>query len=564
MKIKFFYEIKEEDKISNYQIIDLIIKNRKISNVEEFLQPKNPFNISLFDFNDSFKTEFQKSLEILKKVKEKNQMVVVYTDYDADGVTGGAILWETLYYLGFRVMPYVPNRKTEGYGFSFVGIDKVVEKYNPALIISVDHGITKVKEIEYAKSKGLKIIITDHHLKGEIIPKADSIFHIPSVSGAGVSYFFSKEIFNNFQKKFDNCKYILQKNFLNDYLSLASIGTIADLVPLIGPSRSIVKYGLENFSKISRLGIKYILKEAKIENKKITPYEIAFIIAPRINAVGRLKDATDALRLLCTKKEERAKNLALYLGQKNRQRQNLVEKALAEAKKTLAFETKNFTFLPKIIFLSSENWEEGIIGIVAAKIVEEFYRPTLVLTKNNGFYKGSARSIPQFHITNFLRSLNKYLIDVGGHSQAAGFTLDVKNLFKFKKEVKKMAETILKEDVLKKEILVDLKIPISKINIKWVKILDQLQPFGIGNQQPIFFSEGKIINIKFLGKENKHLKIYLSDEKEKSILEFIGFNQGKNFKNFFRNQKINIVYHLEIDRWKGKEKVLGKIIHLGD
>jgi len=502
MKIKFFLEIKEEDKITSYQLVDLILKNRKIENVEEFLNPKNPLNIYLSDFNSSFKNEFQKSLAILKTVKEKNQMVVVYTDYDADGITGGAILWETLYLLGFRVMPYVPNRKTEGYGFSLFGIDNVIKKFNPALIISVDHGITKVKEVEYAKKKGIKIIITDHHLKGEILPKADAIFHIPPLSGAGVSYFFSKEIFRNFEKNVGSrhACLLLQNNFSGDYLALASIGTVADLVPLFGPSRSLVKYGLENFSKTRRIGIKYILKEAGIEDRKISPHEIGFIIAPRINAVGRLKDATDALRLLCTKKEERAKNLASYLGQKNKQRQGLVEKAVLEAKKILAFETKNFSFLPKIIILHSEEWEEGIIGLVAAKMVEEFCRPTIILTKNDGFYKGSARSIPSFHITNFLRNLKNYLLDVGGHAQAAGFTIEEKKLSQFKKEAEKLSKTILKETDLEKEIVVDLKLPISKINLKWVKLLEQLNPFGMGNPQPLFFSEGKIFDVKFLGK----------------------------------------------------------------
>jgi len=567
MKVKFLYEIKNDDKIGNYQIIDLLLKNRKIQNVEDFLEPKNPSNISLLDFNPSFKNEFEKAFKILKAIKEKNQMVVVYTDYDADGITGGAILWETLYYLGFKVMPYVPNRKKEGYGFSFIGINKVIEQFNPALIISVDHGITKVKEVEYAKKKGLKVIITDHHLKTDTLPKADAIFYIPSLSGAGVSYFFSKEIFKNFQLTIENKKILsfLKNNFLNDYLVFASIGTVADLVPLIGASRSIVKYGIESFLRCNRLGIRHVLKEAKIEGKKITPYDIGFIIAPRINAVGRLKDATDALRLLCTKKEERAKNLASYLGQKNKQRQNLVEKAVEEAKKILAKETKNFSTLPKIIILQSEKWEEGIIGLIAAKMTEEFYRPSLILTKNDGFYKGSARSIPQFHITNFLRSLKQYLVDVGGHSQAAGFTIEEKKIFQFKNEAQKLASKILKDKDLEKEIIVDLKLPLSKINLKWVKLLEKLQPFGIGNPFPTFFSEGKIKNIKFLGKNNQHLKIFITDNNENEVLELLAFNQGELFKNLFRNQKINVIYSLEVDNWGGKEKVFGKMISfLGD
>jgi len=566
MKIKFLYEIKDEEKIGNYQIIDIIIKNRKITNIEEFLNPKKPWEISLFDFDSKFIPQFNQALKLLKEVRERNQMVVVYTDYDADGITGGAILWETLYLLGFKVMPYVPNRKTEGYGFSIIGIDNVIKKFNPSLIISVDHGITKIKEIEYAKKKGLKIIITDHHLKGDSLPKADAIFHVPSLSGAGVSYFFSKEILKNLQSliKNKNIFFLLENNFLNDYLVFASIGTVADLVPLVGASRSIVKYGLESFLKTQRVGIRHILKEAGIKRKKITTYEIGFMIAPRINAVGRLKDAIDALRLLCTKKEERAKNLACYLGQKNKQRQNLVEEAVKEAKKILAYETKNFSSLPKIIILQSEKWEEGIIGLLAAKMVEEFFRPTLIFTKNDGFYKGSARSIPQFHITNFLRSLKKYLIDVGGHSQAAGLTIEDKKISQFKNEAQKLGEKILNEKDLEKELIVDLKLPLAKINIKWVKLLDQLTPYGIGNPQPTFLSSGKIINLKFLDKDNKHLKIFLTDEKEKSILEIIAFNQGQLFKNLFRNQKVNVIYSLEVDNWGGKEKVFGKLISWGD
>ena len=562
MRIKFNYEIKKEDKISNYQIIDILLKNRKIQNIDEFLKPKNPLDISLLDFSASFKNELAKTLRILTKIKEKNQMVVVYTDYDADGITGGAILWETLYFLGFKVMPYVPNRKTEGYGFSLTGINNVIEKFNPSLIISVDHGITKVREVEYAKEKGIKVIITDHHLKGEKIPKAEAIFHIPILSGAAVAYFFSKEIFKSFQEKINNKQTFskLENNFLNDYLVLASIGTVADLVPLIGPSRSIVKYGLENFLKTHRVGLKQILKEAGIERKKITPYDIGFIIAPRINSVGRLKDATDALRLLCTKKEERAKNLASYLETKNKLRQDLVKKAVKKAKEMVENDFNLLKKMPKIIILKSERWEEGIIGLIAAKMVEIFFRPTIILTKNGSFYKASARSIPNFDITTFLRKLKNFLVDVGGHNQAAGFTIEEKNILNFKKEALKLADQLIKDNDLENEVLVDLKIPIQKINLKWVKLLENLYPFGIGNPEPLFFSEVKIYNLRFVGKENQHLKIFIQDKNHPSTLELIAFNQADIFKNLYRNQIIKVIYTLSIDYWGGQEKVKGKLI----
>ncbi|MBI5122376.1 DHH family phosphoesterase, partial [Candidatus Roizmanbacteria bacterium] len=232
MKIIFKHEIKPDDNLTNEQIVAFLLKSRKIKNLDEFLKPTSPLSISLFDFDKKYVQSFKKILKLLKEIKEKNQMIVVYTDYDADGITGGAILWETLYLLGFKVMPYVPHRKLEGYGFSKAGLDNVKKEFNPVLIISVDHGITKVEEIEYATILGIKIIVTDHHLKGEKIPKkTEAIFHIPALSGSGVAYFFAKEIFNSFSPVQTHYSASLQNNFKTDYLALATIGTIADLVP---------------------------------------------------------------------------------------------------------------------------------------------------------------------------------------------------------------------------------------------------------------------------------------------------------------------------------------------
>ena len=478
-------------------------------------------------------------------------------------------------------MPYVPHRHREGYGFSVKGIDNVKKQFEPALIISVDHGITKIKEVDYAKKIGIKIIITDHHLKQEKIPKAEAIFHIPELSGSGVAYFFAKEIFaylNNqaggstsaVEEERSDGKTAkvkrLAENFLSDYLSLAAIGTVADLVPLVGPSRSIAKYGLEAFSKVKRYGLKHILKEAGIEGKKITPYEVGFMIAPRLNAVGRLEHAIDALRLLCTTDETRAKHLASQLSDKNRERQDLVKSSLEEAKKILLkmMSTKQAdlkTPAPKIIILTSKTWNEGIIGLIASKISEEFYRPTLVLTKTDGVYKGSARSIPGFDITSFIRSLNKknLLVDVGGHPQAAGFTLDENKLNLFVTTAINRLGKIIKDKDLEKKIEIDIKIPLSKISKKLAKELEKLAPFGVGNPRPTFFSQGELINAKIFGKNNEHLKIYLKD---KFVYEFISFNSASEFSHLSRGKIIEVIYRLEIDRWGGNERLRGIVQHL--
>ncbi len=573
MQINFKHELKLNDKLTNEQIVNLILKSRNIKNLDQFLNPPSPLTLTLNDFG-SYNQSFARVFKILKEIKEKNQMIVVYTDYDADGITGGAILWETLYLLGFNVMPYVPHRKLEGYGFSKIGIDNVKKQYDPALIISVDHGITKVEEVEYAKKLGIKIIVTDHHLKGEKIPKAESIFHIPALSGSGVAYFFAKEVFNSFQNVETIHELSLQKNFETDYLALAAIGTIADLVPLTGPSRSVVKYGLEAFPKVKRFGIKHILKQAGIEDKKITPYEVGYMIAPRINAIGRLEHAIDALRLLCTNDEKKARDLARKIGNVNIERQELVEKCVTEARKMLDVETRHALSLQKqkIIILVSNKWHEGIIGLIASKIAEEFYRPTLVLTKTDAGYKGSARSIPSFHITEFLQSLKKYLVGVGGHKQAAGFTLTYKQLDPFVTAVRDRSEKLITDKDLERKIEADLKIPISMIDLDLVKSLESLEPFGMGNPRPIFYSEGTLTGVQLLGKIQKHLKIWVSDSNDESSsvipakagiqsLELISFNNADKFRELSRGQKIQIVYNLDINEWNNKKTVQGKITH---
>jgi len=569
-QITFRDEIKLKDKLDYKTVLDLILKSRNIKNIDEFLTPPSPLTLTLEDFGP-YKKSFEKVIKILKDIKEKNQMIVVYTDYDADGITGGAVLWETLHLLGFKVRPYVPDRKKEGYGYSNLGIDNCIEQFNPGLIITVDHGITKIKEVEYAKSKKIRTIITDHHLKGDASPKAEAIFHIPALSGSGVAYFFAKEIFNSFSPVQTQNFASLQKNFQTDYLALTSIGTIADLVPLTGPSRSLVKYGLETFSKVKRFGIKHILKQAGIQDKKITPYEVGFMIAPRINAIGRLEHAIDALRLLCTNDEKKAYDLAHKIGNVNVERQELVEKSVAEARSSIGSDPRRGS--DPIIILVSDHWHEGIIGLIASKIAEEFYRPTLVLTKTETGYKGSARSIPSFHVTEFLRSLKKNIIDVGGHKQAAGFTLEKDQLSIFKMAAFKLANKLIKDKDLERKIEADLKIPISKINLDLVKSLEVLEPFGMGNSRPTFYSEGILTGAQLLGKTQKHLKIWVSDITGKTgsvipvktgiqILELISFNNAEKFKTLSRGQKIKVVYNLDINEWDNKKTVQGKVIFL--
>ena len=558
MKIKFKHEITAK-KISPKQILDIILKNRDIKDLDEFLKPTSPLKFSLKDFGYK-KKQIDDAMSLLKKIKESGRTIVVYTDYDADGITGGAILWETLHLLGFKAMPYVPHRQKEGYGFSNIGIDNVKKQYDPALIISVDHGITAVKQIAYAKKIGIPVIITDHHQKLEKIPKAAvSIFHIPKLSGSGVAYFFAKEVFENFRHLTSDVGR-LKTYFETDYLALASIGTVADLVPLVDVSRSVVAHGLKAFPKVNRYGIRHIMKEAGIAGRPISPYEIGFIIAPRINAVGRLENAIDALRLLCTTDEKRAYALASKVGQKNVERQDLVKQSVEEAlQEIVKLEKKG---LPKLIILHSKKWHEGIIGLIASRILETYYRPVIVMTEGDGQLKASARSIVTFHITKFFESMKNMFINYGGHAQAAGFTMEREKLDIFMKKAVKRADKLIKDSDLERMIQADLKIPLFAATLTLTKELDILRPYGIGNSQPSFVSDVEIVHAQLLGKSQSHLKITVKSDGMMFPIEMIAWGKADLFTSLSRGQKAQVVYTLDVNKWNGREKLQGKVVSL--
>lgn len=557
MKIQFKHEIKPGERYTSQQIVDLLLKQRGITEAGDFLNPKSPADIDIRDFDPAYKKQMTVVLKLLEKIKAENGTIVVYTDYDADGVTGGAILWETLHTLGFNAMPYVPHRVHEGYGFSKKGIDAVKKEYDPKLIISVDHGITAREKVEYAKSLGIPIIITDHHMKPDKLPdEAVAIFHIPVLSGSGVSYFFSKAIYDHFKSKTDPAQALpLSVFFQYDYMALAAIGTVADLVPLVGPSRSLVYHGLNAFSQMKRYGIKEILKTAGYEGRVITPYEIGFIIAPRINAIGRLEHALDALRLLCTTNEERAKALASRIGEKNTLRQDLVKDAIDEALKEI--EKKYKTDIPKLIVLKSDKWHEGIIGLIASKIVEKYFRPTIVMTKTGDNYKGSARSIPAFHMTEFLRNHKDMLVDVGGHAQAAGFTITAGRLPEFLKTTAEAADKQLTEKDLEKIIEADIKVPLNILNLDLAHTLISLAPFGVGNQTPVFVSSVRIDRPSTMGKNRDHLKFFSDTE-----MEFVCFGKGNLCAELSPNETRDVVFKLEINNWNNQQRLQAKVIHM--
>ena len=425
---------KSKKKITSEDIVNILLKSRGITTPEkrkEFFNPTLPEKITLRSLKIS-KPTVEKGIERIKKAKKNKEKIIVYGDYDADGITGTAVLWETLFAFDKETLPYIPDRFTEGYGLNPKTIVKLKEEYpNLGLIISVDNGIVANKAVTQANKLGIDVIITDHHKKGRTDPKVLAIIHTTEIGGAAVAWVFAREIRKALK--------IPKSKFpAGDGLDLTAIGTIADQISLLGPNRSFVKYGLRALNKTVRPGLLSLFKEAAIKRGAIGTYTVGFIIAPRINAMGRLEHAKHALRLLCIKKEVNAEELSLFLGKANNERRKIVDEVTIHATGAVK-ETMETSIL-----VVHESYHEGVIGLVASRLVETFYKPTIVISRGKETSKASARSIPGFNIIDAIRNLDKLTIEAGGHPMAAGFSIKTSNIDKFAKEFEKETKHALK------------------------------------------------------------------------------------------------------------------------
>ncbi len=540
--------------LSNHkEIIDFLLKRRGLNSLKEkreFLYPLSPFDMSFSDFGLD-----RKSISDALNILEKNwgNKIVIYGDYDADGITSTAVLWEALYSRGFDVIPYLPDRGKEGYGIKAESVFGLKKKYpNLSLVITVDNGIVAVGDIRKVKAEGISVIIVDHHQKGKEVPKADAIVHTTKVAGVGVVWNLARAI----RKEFP----ISNSFYDNDGLDLAAIGTIADQVPLIGPNRSLVKYGIESLRQTKRKGLLELFKEAGIAKEKVGTYEVNFVISPRINAVGRISHALESLQLLCTKDKERAEKLALHLGKVNRERQKLLDDFFLDARERFLKTGLD----RKIIFVASKDYTEGIVGLVASRLVEEFYHPAIVISLKDKTSKGSCRSIPGFNITEALRDIDENFFDsLGGHPLAAGFSILTEKVKDFEKKIERYAKRKLSDDLLQPKIDIDLEISAESIDKGLVDKLSGFEPLGVGNSAPLFFSRNmNIIDVRKIGKNGEHLKLFVYSGGK--TFEAVAFNAGSFFERLRVGQNVDFVYNLEINSWNGNSSVCLKIKDLAE
>jgi len=521
-------------------LVSILLENRGIKTMKarkSFLHP-NLAQVSTQAVKIN-KLQLKKALARIKKAIKNKEKIIVFGDYDVDGICGTAILWETLNALDADVMPYIPSRFEEGYGLSETGINNLTTKYdNCALIITVDNGIVANDAVNFAKKNKIDVIITDHHVPTKKLPNALAVVHTTLLCGTGVAWLLSQKLKEN-----------------NDnHLELVALATIADLVPLTGANRILVYYGLHKLRETKRVGLLALINKAGIVKEEIGTYEIGHMLAPRLNAMGRLASAMDSLRLICTSDKKRAENLAELLNQTNLERQQFTQEALSHAKNKVEKEG-----LKSLIFIADESYQQGIVGLVAGRMVEEFYLPSIIISKGKTHSKASARSIRGFNIVEFLRSASDLLVDIGGHPMAAGFTVETDKIELLEKRLYESARKLLSKGTLERVLRIDCEIDPAAINYETYSLVQTLAPFGMANPEPTFLTKKlTVADIRAVGKEGKHLKIRLRAKNSGVMINSIAFGMGD--KNELKiGDNVDVVYTLESNNWGDNKNIELKI-----
>jgi single-stranded-DNA-specific exonuclease len=471
--------------------------------------------------------------------------IAVYGDFDADGITGTALLVQGLSRLGGKVTPYIPHRLTEGYGLKTTALEKLHQQ-GISLVISVDCGITALDEVKRARRLKLDVVITDHHTPLPEIPpavavvnpkRADSAYPFSELTGAGVAAKLLQALLQGIGKE----------EQLNGLFDLVALGTVADIAPLYGENRYLVKEGLKLINTSPRLGLREIIAQANLSPGSLDAESISWVIAPRLNAAGRLAHAMTSYKLLMTDSAKEAEGLAAWLEQKNAERQRLTTKTQARAREQVISQG-----VRPLLIAAASDYPVGIAGLVAGRLAEEFYRPALVIRTGEKLSSGSGRSIPEFNIIAALTQCRSLLSHFGGHSQAAGFTLPTKNLPRLENYLAQQAEEQLAGVDLRPRLDIDAEVTLPDLSGDTFNKLQQLSPFGRGNPAPTFLSRrAEIVDCRTMGNGAQHLRFKL--KQGGTVWDGVGFRLGCYLAEI--SPHLDIVYNLEIDRWQGKEKL---------
>ena len=531
------------------EIIAALLINRGINNLED---AKMFFNPVEDQFHDPFLlADMDKAVEIILSHVKRNTHILIYGDYDVDGTTAASILYLALLELGARVTYYIP-RRDEGYGLSSKGIDSA-RQVGIGLVITCDCGITSHEEIDLAKSFGMGVIVTDHHEVTDTLPNADAVvnpkrpnssYPFKFLSGAGVALKVIQAL----------RKHAMSDNwYAREYYDLAAFGTAADIVPMTGENRVIVSLGLPVIFKRRRIGLKALLDSSGFSKDKITLMDVVFNLAPRINAVGRIGEAREAVELFTTNDPERAKQLANKFDQMNKERRAIDQKTYIEAEQQLL--ARYDPDQPCGAVLYADGWHQGVIGIVASRLTEKYYRPTVMISLDGDIGKGSGRSIPGFNLHAVLKECSDLLIGFGGHEQAGGLTIKRSNLQDFVDKFDDVVTSKLTADLMTKKIKVEAILNFSDINRKLLKIIERLEPYGPENARPVFVSKGALPAGEATIVGENHLK--LKFKQKNRTIDAIGFNMAEQLTNVLNPPVggMDIAYELEENSWNGNKYI---------
>ncbi|RTY81934.1 single-stranded-DNA-specific exonuclease RecJ [Flavobacterium sp. ZB4P23] len=516
--------------------------------IETFEDAKRFFRPSLADLHDPYlMKDMEKAVARIEKAIENEENILVFGDYDVDGTTAVSLVSSYLKTYYPNVATYIPDRYDEGYGISFKGID-FADDNGFSLIIALDCGIKSIDHVGYAKAKNIDFIICDHHRPGNSLPEAvavldpkrdDCNYPYDELCGCGIGFKLIQALGVNRNQTIED---------LVPYLDLVSAAIAADIVPMTGENRVLAYFGLQVINTDPRPGIKAIIHQIKKQTLDIT--DVVFIIAPRINAAGRIKHGNHAVELLTEFDFEQAQQFASEIEAYNSERKDLDKLITKEALQQIEENNEKERFT-SVVF--QEDWHKGVIGIVASRLIETYYRPTLVFTKSGDKYAASARSVKGFDVYNALEACTEYLEQFGGHMYAAGMTLAAENYQIFKDAFEKEVERTIHSDMLTPEIAVDAEIDFADITPKLIRILKQFEPYGPQNMTPIFLTK----NIKDtgygkpMGQEEEHLKLFVKQNNSEGIAA-IGFNLGDKMELTTHQKPFQAVYCIDENEWKGK------------
>jgi single-stranded-DNA-specific exonuclease len=510
-------------------------------------QAKEFFRPQLSHLHDPFLMDgMELAIQRVARAIEQNERILIFGDYDVDGTNSAAMLY--LFFkqqLKLETIFHIPDRVKEGYGISATGIDRG-KAFGVTLLISVDCGITAVDQVEYARSQGIDVIICDHHEPAEDIPRAyavldplkpNCLYPFKHLCGCGVGFKFMHAIAmrNNLEE------------VIYDYLDFVTLATTADIVPLIGENRVLTRIGLELINRNPRPGIRALIESSGTELGSISTGQIVFILAPRINAVGRMGDASRAVELLTSEDPARAMEMAQVLEDENRTRRKIDEDTFAKAQELV----ESVSGPDPAIVLHQEQWHPGVIGIVASRLVEKYYRPTIMMTTVDGVAKGSARSIVGFDIHKALKRVEHKLIQFGGHKYAAGLSVALDQVDDFRKAFNLAVTELMSEEIRTPKLRIDTDMQLSELNPRFIKILKEFAPFGPGNMRPIFrVQNAELVGVpRIVGKNHLRFKV----RQEQQVFDAIGFGLGSLLEYVRTNGKaLDLAFSVDEHEWLGQ------------